>query len=429
MKVSHVIIIVAVVVVLCALGVILGLYFGLWQSSSTKNVLTLGGPPPYVPPPNNGASPSPTAVQPATEYSQYLYAPSSSGTQGDTLLSVVNTATLSTVGSTLDLGPNTYGNGTSHAIISPDLTKVYVTSPSISNTLSVVDVTNPLTPVVTMNPLVVPVLGASNGCVSRDGKWLYIACNNGAVVQYNTITWAYQQIIDPSLSHPSQCLLNPAGTMLYVTNTTIDTTYNTYSLSIAVVNVINPATPIILSPILLGTRIAGFNGTIFDWNHDSMVISDDGRYLWAIPYTVKSASPYHGAFMYQVDTLMNNSVSQSTSTLFDDTYAGVFAIILSVNNQYVSATGSPGGVPTLYKFATGTDGVNPLGTILSSTALTSYVSSVCAVSSNGILFVPSSGRTANALIPLGANNNGVQVAGDINLPASCDSLSNLRIFD
>jgi len=366
-----VIVVSCLVVVGLALG--LGLYFGL-RSSSTS-VTPTGPLPPFVTPTgNNGiTSPTPTPLPIVVTYADFLAVPQC-GASANTSLNFISTQTNVIVGGSFDLGTGTASGG-SFVIVSPDQTRLYVTNPTYSNSISVVDITTLTAPSV-ITTIASPIAVPMNGAITPDGRYLYVACATGGVVQFFTPTMASVKILSASFTNSTSCILNPAGTILYVFCTSKNLTTQVNSLQVVRVNVTNPLLPFVLTPVItLDTGSVAAPGSVFEFKGNNGQISDDGAFIYAVPYTSDSAGG--GPKIYTIDILNNNTVTAS-SVLYSDTGAfGTSSICLSVDNTELFAVQTP----YIRRFSIS------LGTVLSTNLISAQPVSAQVTSDNAILYV------------------------------------------
>jgi len=413
-----VIVVSCLIVVGLALG--LGLYFGL-RSSSTS-VTPTGPLPPFVTPTGNNGITSPTPPPPPViiSYADFLAIPQCSPV-ANTSLNFVSTATNLIVGGSLDLGSGTESGG-SFTIVSPDQTRLYVTNPTYSNSITVVNVSNLAAPTV-ITTLVSPLAVPMNGAITPNGLYLYVACATGGVVQYFTPTMASVTITSSFFNNSTSCILNPAGTMLYVFCTLKNIGTQVNSLQVVRVNVSNPLLPFVLAPVItLDSDSVAAPGSVFEFKGNNAQISDDGAYIYAVPYTSDSAGG--GPKIYTIDILNNNTVTSSALLYSDTGLFGVSSICLSVNNTELFAVQTP----NIRRFDIA------LGTVLSTTAIATQPISAQVTSDNAILYV-----NTNNPVPPGQMLFRVDTSPGTNAPATVtqnylipygivSNANNLRMF-
>lgn len=359
------------IVVGLALG--LGLYFGLMSSNATTTPTT--SLPPYVTPTGNNSitSPTPTPLPVIVNYGDFLAIPQCSS-NANTSLNFISTQTNLIVGSSLDLGTGTASGG-SFVIVSPNQTRLYVTNPTYSNSVSVVNCSNLSSPTVITtitSPLTLPM----NGAISPDGLYLYVACASGGVVQFYTPTMASTSIRSSLFNNSTSCILNPSGTILYVLCTLKNLSNQTNSLQIVQVNVSNPLLPFVLSPVItLDTQSVAVSGSVFEFKGNNAQMTDSGAFIYAIPYTTNSAAG--GPKLYQVDILNNNTLTSSNVLYSDTEVTGVSSVCLSVDNTQLFAIRNP----NILRCSVG------LGTVLSTTTFSTQPISAHVTADNSILYV------------------------------------------
>jgi len=407
-------------VVIIALTLFFGIYFGLPRSSSPSPTITIA---PYqTPTVTNVVNPTITNVSVTVVYASYFFV-SQSSSSSNNQLTVIDTQNQSQIGSS-SLGTNTNSNSDSNIIISPFQNVIYVTN-SISNTISVVNVNVPSNPFV-ITTLDCPLTGPQNGCLSVDGLYLYIPCTSGGVVQFQTNVGSYLLIQDSTITNCYQCFVNPSNTALYVLSNQLNATNSTVTFTLSIVNIINPQIPVVIAGIAVDSNTVGTAQT-YQMRAASAVMTSDGANIFVIP--VSQNTTWGGPYLYQIELLdFFNVVKSNTTLVSDTTQTAITSICLSTDDAMIFAVTYSTDV---YVIGTGINGTIFGQTLRTYTALTGGSIQSLAISTNGVLYTPIAG-TSSATVEFlnSADLSGTPIGPTLTLASSLNPNSpcNLRLF-
>lgn len=279
------IVISVIVVVGLALG--LGLGLGLKSKSTTPSPISTVTPTITV-------TPTPSPV-PAIINSTYTYVPYNVGLV-ESFCMIINRDTSVPVRS-IALGDN---HLPFNIVVAPNLKTAYILNVG-TNDISILDITNPDT-VTTISGTIdlttaLPSAAPFCGIITPDGKWLFVgtAGITGKVIQIQLSDNTVKRVIDnaPDFYNLQSIVVNPEGTMLYVSN-------ETTARGFVPIDISDPETPVVKPKVVVPT--------IGSQELNNLVITSDGLFLYMIPNNIVDPNVYQ----YDIKT---ETLNESTNTI------------------------------------------------------------------------------------------------------------------